>query len=119
MSLWDINDLIHILIVLIMHFAHIFGVDKIGLNLSSILAAFGGFSLIIKFYEWLRIFEMPSFYIYLIGQTIKEIMIFIVLYITSLFLFGVPMLMLDFYSFEDTPIYDNLSGFSAADVFIN
>ena len=57
LQFWDKNDLIHLIIVFIMHLANIIGMEKIGLSAASVLSAIGAFSMIIKFYEWLRIFE--------------------------------------------------------------
>ena len=119
LQFWDKNDLVHLVIVFIMHLSNFMGVGRIGLGPASILAAFAVFSLIIKFYEWLRIFEKPAFYIYLIGQTIDEIKAFIILYITSLLLFGFPLLMLNFYSYADLPVYESLSGISLIDALMN
>ena len=34
-------------------------------------------------------------------------------------MFGFPLVMLNFYRYVDTPIYDDLSGFSLADALMN
>ena len=57
--------------------------------------------LVIKFYDTLRIFKKPAFYIELIAATIRDIRPFMLLYIASLVMFAVPVTMQNFYRFED------------------
>lgn len=59
------------------------------------LASISCCSLIIKFYDWLRVFEVFSFYISLMENTICDIVYFLVLFVINLAAFGVPMSMLD------------------------
>ena len=51
--------------------------------------------MLIKVLDWMRIFDMTSFYIYLIMQTIKRISAFMLLMVVSLLIFGIPMVMLN------------------------
>ena len=51
----------------------------------------------VKCFDWLRLVEKTAFYIDLIGQTISDIKYFIILLIASFLLFGLPMMMLNFY----------------------
>ena len=111
--------MIHLTLIFFLLLLNIWGIEEVGLDIVSILAALTLFSLFIKCYEWLRIFEKTAFYIYLIAQTMQDILAFIVLFIASLFLFGFPTLMLNFYSFMDTDLYPRLSGFGLLDSLMN
>ena len=61
------NDLIHLTLIIFLLILNIWGIEKVGLDIVSVLAALTIFSLFIKCYEWLRIFEKTAFYIYLIS----------------------------------------------------
>ena len=89
------------------------------MNHVSILSAFVTFSLLVKFYEWLRIFEKPAFYIFLIAETAKDIRAFIVLFVAGLMMYGIPMTMLNFYRFYDSPVVDQLEYGWLFDSFMN
>lgn len=113
------NDMIHLSLLLVLQVINLVGVHHVGLETAAILAALAVFSLMIKSYEWLRIFDKAAFYIYLIGQTIVDIRAFIILVIISLLMFGLPLMMLNYYTYVDTPVFDTLSGFSLADSMMN
>ena len=59
------------------------------------MTAFATASMLIKLMDWMRIFSFTSFYIYLIVQTIKRILAFLLLMTISLMTFGIPMAMLN------------------------
>lgn len=63
-----------------------------------LLACLNSLSISLKCFDWLRLVESTAFYIDLIGQTITDIKSFIILLIASFCLFGLPMMMLNFYS---------------------
>ena len=89
--------MIHLSIIAILVVTSLIDIEMIGLENASVLSSFATFSLLVKFYEWLRIFEKPAFYIFLIATTIKDIRAFIILFVASLAMFGIPMIMLNFY----------------------
>ena len=89
------------------------------MNIVTILSAFVTFSLLIKFYEWLRIFEKPAFYIFLIAETIRDIRAFIVLFVAGLMMCGIPLTMLNFYTWLDSPIIERTEYGWLADSFRN
>jgi hypothetical protein len=60
-----------------------------------IVAAGASFCLIAKLFDWLRLFDSTSFYIMLLVETIMDIRAFLILVVTSLMLFGVPMVMIN------------------------
>ena len=45
----------------------------------------------IKFFEWLRLFDKTSFYIKLLLSTFKDITAFIILFLGSLYTFGLAI----------------------------
>ena len=57
----------------------------------TILAAMLSFAMLLNAYNWLRLFDGTAFYILLLRETIKDIKYFMVLFILSLFMFGIPM----------------------------
>ena len=60
-----------------------------------ILASLASCFLIMKVYDWMRLFERTSFYILLIQETISDIRSFMLLFILGLLMFGMPLTMLD------------------------
>ena len=57
----------------------------------TILAAMLSFAMLLNAYNWLRLFDGTAFYILLLTETIKDIKYFMMLFILSLFMFGIPM----------------------------
>ena len=70
-----------------------------------IIAAVNSLSLSLKSFDWLRLIEKTAFYINLIGQTMTDIQSFIILLLASFMLFGMPMLMLNFYTTPDVKLF--------------
>ena len=54
-----------------------------------------------KLFDWLKLFEKTGFYVKLVGETLNDIKYFILLLLTTLIMFGVPVVMLDASSDED------------------
>ena len=48
-----------------------------------------------KLFDWLRLFEKTGFYVKLVEETLYDIKYFILLLLTTLIMFGVPVVMLD------------------------
>lgn len=71
-----------------------------------VMAAFGSCFTLLKLFDWLRLFEETAFYVLLVQETIKDIKYFILLLITTLMMFGVPLLMLDANSADDKELID-------------
>ena len=63
----------------------------------------------VKFFDWLRLFDKTSFYINLIGMTLSEIKYFLILVLLSLLMFGFPNLMLNLYRSPDMSLFENNS----------
>lgn len=107
-DIFNLNDKCQLTALLILLVTNLINVSLLGLGNVSILSAFVTFSLILKFYEWLRIFEKPAFYIRLIAETIKDVRAFFILFVAALMMFGAPLIMLNFYRWQDKPVYDSL-----------
>ena len=60
-----------------------------------VMAALATFCICLKFFDWLRLFDRTSFYINLIGMTLKEIGFFLILFIASFLRFGLPLMILN------------------------
>ena len=75
--------------------------DDISVENLRIIAALASCSLFIKLYDWLRLFKDTSFYVLLVKLTIKDITAFIILFVVSLLIFGIPMSMLSLNRVED------------------
>jgi len=61
---------------------------------------------LMKFFDWLRLFESTGFYVKLVIETIRDIKFFIFLLLTTLMMFGVPVVMLDASSKEDKDLVE-------------
>ena len=60
-----------------------------------IMAAIAACCLLAKIFDWLRLFEQTAFYILLMIETLKDVSSFLILLVTALMMFGVPMIMLN------------------------
>lgn len=58
-------------------------------------AALASCLLIIKIYDWLRLFEKTAFFIKLVEVMLKDIKWFTVLFFVALLMFGVPIWLID------------------------
>ena len=59
-----------------------------------VLAAFSSFSLLLKTFDWMRLFDGTAFYVLLIKETLRDIKGFLLLFVLSLVMFGAPLIML-------------------------
>ena len=60
-----------------------------------VISSWVTFLMMFKVLLWMRMFDKTSFYIQLILQTLKDITAFLLLLVISLFILGLPMLMLN------------------------
>jgi len=75
--------------------------------------------MLLKAFDWMRLFDLTSFYVLLILQTIKDIAAFLLLLLMSLVLFGVPMIILNMNRSEDQLVVDEIFGSWIQNMFIN
>ena len=83
------------------------------------MSAIASFSMLLKAFDWMRLFDLTSFYVLLILQTIKDISAFLLLLIMSLVMFGVPMIILNMNRSEDQLVVDEIFGSWIQNMFIN
>ena len=69
--------------------------DLITIDIHRKLAAFVSCLLILKVYDWLRLFETTSFYMQLVYLTVANIFSFMILFLIALLMFGVPISMIN------------------------
>ena len=69
--------------------------------------------------DWMRLFDQTSFYILLIGQTLKDIFAFLILIVMSLLMFGFPMIMLNINRSEENLVVDETFSFWLPNMLLN
>ena len=84
-----------------------------------ILAAVNSLSMSLKTFDWLRLVETTAFYINLIGQTITDIRSFTILLFSSFLLFGLPMMMLDFWTDPGKRLFSDQTNNLFANMVLN
>ena len=75
--------------------------------------------MILKTFDWMRLFAGTAIYVRLVKTTIIDIGYFMLLFFTSLFMFGVPMVILNKNRYEDELVIEETFDFWPADMFIN
>ena len=58
------------------------------------IAAFSIFKILVKFFDWLRMFDSTAFYVSLLKRTLIDISDFMMLFFVALAMFGSVMYML-------------------------
>ena len=101
----NINDMVMLstMNILILEFAYVElsdSIEQIPLWHKVSMSALTTFCLTFKLYDWFRLFQETAFFIQLITQTLREIVSFMILLLTALFIFGLPIYMLNFYRYE-------------------
>ena len=66
-------------------------VDWVPVETLRLIAAVASCLLVIKIYDWLRLFETTSFYIQLVTLTIYDIGSFMILFSVALFMISIPV----------------------------
>mmetsp|Transcript_30609 Transcript_30609/g.40733 ORF Transcript_30609/g.40733 Transcript_30609/m.40733 type:complete len:111 (+) Transcript_30609:1310-1642(+) len=59
------------------------------------LAALGSCFSLLKILDWLRLFENTAFYVLLVQETLVDVRPFMLVLLTTLMMFGAPLLMLN------------------------
>ena len=72
-----------------------------------------------KLFDWLRLFEDTGFYVLLVEETLYDIRFFLLLLLTTLMMFGVPLVMLDANSNDEKEIIEGTFNFWIADLVYN
>ena len=118
-SFWNIIDMIGLLFVLAITLLTLLHSQLISVESMRVIAAFGSCCTLIKLIDWLRLFEETAFYVLLVQITLKDITYFMLLVLTTLMMFGVPLLMLDANSAEDKDLIDGVFNFWLLDLIYN
>mmetsp|Transcript_30121 Transcript_30121/g.39989 ORF Transcript_30121/g.39989 Transcript_30121/m.39989 type:complete len:184 (-) Transcript_30121:387-938(-) len=84
-----------------------------------IIGAFATFFLLMKLYDWLRLFESTGFYVQLVGATIYDVRWFAVLLFIALIMFGLPMNILSLNRPKDASLIGEDFGFWPVDMIYN
>jgi len=75
-----------------------------------VIAALATLFLWIKVLDWMKLFRPTSFFIRLITETINDIRHFFIIFMVALFMFGVPIYILNLNRGEDNAIMDQTFG---------
>lgn len=84
-----------------------------------IFAAIASFCILLKAFDWMRLFEGTAFYILLVEMTIKDIGAFMIVLLFSLIVFGMPMGFLNMNRYDDTSLVENVFGFWVVDTIFS
>ena len=91
---------------------------RIGYETQRVIGAILSTALLLKAYDWLRMFEPTAFYILLIKETIKDIKFFLILFLIALMMFGFPMMLLNFNRHEENTVVPEVAGVSVLDALL-
>lgn len=117
--IWNQIDCIGLVLVFIILLGSGFKGDLISYESLRILAAFGSQLVLIKLFDWLRIFDGTAFYVLLIWETIYDIRYFFLLLLITLTVFGIPLIILDGGSADGKEVIDNTFGYWLLDLMYN
>ena len=95
------------------------GIELVSLQSLRVIAAFASCFTIMKLFDWLRLFEDTGFYVLLVEETLFDIRFFLLLLLTTLMMFGVPLVMLDANSHDGKEIIEGTFNFWIADLVYN
>ena len=94
-SWWNFNDAFWMTVSPIIVFAatsEVFWIPRESLVTMSALVAF---AMMIKMFDWMRLFSNTAHYITLIGETLKDSWSFMFILVANLMMFGVPLSIID------------------------
>ncbi len=75
--------------------------------------------MMVKFLDWLRVFESTAFYVLLMTETIKDTKIFIILIVFAMMMFGIPLSVLNENRGETDAIVEGPIGFWVFDMLLS
>ena len=112
----DLCGLFFVLVVLLLTGT---GIKLITFEALRIIAALGTCFTFMKLFDWFRLFDETGFYVLLVAETLYDIRYFLLLLITTLMMFGVPLIMLDGNSEEGSELIDGTFNFWLVDLVYN
>ena len=93
-NIWNVVDTLSFLLTLFVIIHTLFDLTYINVREMRTVAAFASFFLVLKLYDWLRLFEKTAFYVRLLSMTLQGIGYFMLLLGIGLLLFGIPLSMI-------------------------
>jgi len=81
-----------------------------------LFSAFGSCFTLLKVLDWLRLYEKTAFYVLLVTETLNDIKYFMLVLLTTLMMFGAPLLMLNR---SGAKLIDSTFDFWLADLIYN
>ena len=85
-----------------------------------IIGALTAFLLILKLYDWCRLFNVTAFYVLLVQATLRDALVFLMLLLLALLMFGVPISILNFNrEGDDAQLIADSYGFWLVDCIYN
>ena len=112
-------DFISLSFTLIIVLTSVFRHTLLPIEILRPLAAIASCLLMMKVFDWLRLFQRTAFYILLVEETIRDVSSFLILLMTALMMFGVPMVMLNLNRLEDNSVVDEPFGFWGINLLLN
>ena len=89
---------------------HLLNTEITSMENQRVMAAFSTLFLWIKVLDWLKLFDSTSFFIKLIEDTIADIGAFMIIVVVALFMFGMPMFILQMNRTEDNAVVEEIFG---------
>ena len=84
-----------------------------------VIAAIASCSILMKLFDWLRLFEETAFYILLFEETLYDIRHFLFILAVTLMMFGVPLVMLDGNSADEKELIEGAFNYWLLDLLYN
>ena len=118
-SVWNWNDMIALILTFIVIAASVPEDPLISLEKLRPVASIASCALMLKVFDWLRLFEQTAFYIKLMQETLKDIRAFLILILTALATFGIPMIILNLNLDAESQVVDDVFGFWLVNMLLN
>ena len=119
-ELFNWIDLTGLFLTLIIILITIFELDWVANEKLIVLSAIATGFVLIKIFDWLRLFQGTSFYILLIEYTLRDVSQFLIILFLALLTFGMPLHIMDLSREGQHPaLVDNSFGFWPIDIFYN
>ena len=94
-------------------------IEWIELDMMRVIASLASCLLLIKLYDWLKLFTTTAFYIRLIEITLYDITGFLIIFIIALLICGIPLTILDMNRSEGKELISDVFGFWLLDAIYN
>ena len=118
-NVWNWNDIIALILTAFVVAASVPQDPLIPLETLRPIASIASCALLLKVFDWLRLFESTAFYIKLMSETLYDIRPFLILILTALATFGVPMIILNLNLDAESQVVDDVFGFWLVNMLLN